>query len=53
MNTPTKTAEAQRVLQLMDSTEDGASRYTEFVQLVASESNISVKQLERELDPFI
>lgn len=48
-----KTANAQRVLQLMDSCEDGSERYREFVNLVAKEANITTKQLEEELNPFI
>jgi hypothetical protein len=48
-----KTANAQRVLQLMDSCEDGASRYREFVELVSKEAKISTEQLEKELNPFI
>lgn len=52
-SSPIKTAEAQRVLQLMDSTEDGADRYSEFVRLVAKESGKSIAQIEEELDPFI
>lgn len=48
-----KTANAQRVLQLMDSCENGDSRYREFVELVAKEANVSIEQLEAELNPFI
>lgn len=50
---PTKTHAAKRVLQLMDSFEDGDSRYGEFVKLVSQEENISIEQLEKDLDPFI
>jgi Ca2+-binding EF-hand superfamily protein len=48
-----KTENAAKVLQLMDSTEDGGDRYNEFVSLIAKENGISVSQLEAELDPFI
>ncbi len=49
----TKTENAHRVLQLMDITEDGDDRYGEFVKQVAADANISVEQLEAELEPFI
>jgi hypothetical protein len=48
-----KTAAAQRVLQLMDASEDGDERYCEFVDLVAKEAKIPRNQLEAELEPFI
>lgn len=48
-----KTPNAKRVLQLMDSDEDGDERYDEFVELVAREAGISILQLESELEPFI
>lgn len=48
-----KTDGAQKVLQMMDSEEDGESRYQEFVDIVASESGITTAQLDKELDPFI
>jgi Ca2+-binding EF-hand superfamily protein len=50
---PVKTKSAKKVLQLMDKYEDGSDRYMEFVKKVAKEDKISVKQLEKELDPFI
>lgn len=50
---PLKSAEAKRVLQLMDSFDDGNGRYTEFVQQVSNETNISVEELNKELEPFI
>jgi hypothetical protein len=50
---PKKTENASRVLQLMDSSEHGEGRYGEFVKLVANDANISIAQLEQELDPFI
>ena len=50
---PVKTKSAKKVLQLMDKYEDGPNRYMEFVKKVAKEDKISVKQLEKELDPFI
>ncbi|WP_415912532.1 hypothetical protein [Neptuniibacter sp. QD37_11] len=48
-----KTKGAQKVLQLMDSVEDGENRYREFVDQVAQEDGITVAQLEKELEPFI
>lgn len=51
--TPIKTKNAKRVLQLMDSEDDGDSRYQEFVALVSKETGVSIEQLEQELDPFI
>jgi hypothetical protein len=48
-----KTANAARVLNLMDSVEDGDGRYTEFVALVAKDANITTGQLDSELDAFI
>ena len=48
-----KTANAQRVLQLMDSCEDGQDRYREFVIQVSTNAKMSYAQLEKELDPFI
>lgn len=42
-----------RVLQLMDSCEDGQERFTEFVAQVASENNVSVEELETELNQYI
>lgn len=48
-----KTVNAQKVLQMMDSEEDGDSRYQEFVRVVASESGITIAQLEQELAPFM
>ncbi len=48
-----KSDSVTRVLQLMDSCEDGQERYAEFVALVASEDNVSVKQLETELNQYI
>lgn len=50
---PYKSANASRVLELMDSCEDGGRRYGEFVRMVASEAGVSREQLEEELDPFI
>jgi len=48
-----KSANAKRVLQLMDSCEDGEGRYSEFVKLVAHESNVSIESLNAELELFI
>jgi len=48
-----KTANAKRVLQLMDSVEDGDSRYNEFVLLVSNESGNSVSKIEKELENWI
>lgn len=48
-----KTVGASKVLQLMDSEEDGESRYAEFVKLVAGELGIPTNQLDKELEPFI
>lgn len=42
-----------RVLQLMDSFEDGQERYAEFVTQVANEDNVSIEQLEQELNQYI
>ncbi len=42
-----------RVLQLMDSCEGGQERYAEFVAQVASGNNVSVEQLETELNQYI
>ena len=49
----TKSSNAKRVQQLMDSCEDGASRYMEFVKLVSSEANVTIESLEVELEPYI
>lgn len=48
-----KSPNASKVLQLMDSSPDGASRYQEFVKQVAKESNVTIEALEEELEPFI
>lgn len=48
-----KTASAKKVLQLMDSEEDGDCRYQEFVRQVSIEDCIPYEQLEAELEPFI
>ena len=48
-----KSKSASKVLQLMDKFEDGADRYMEFVKKISKEDNISIKQLEKELDSFI
>ncbi|MBD77971.1 MAG: hypothetical protein CL840_03370 [Crocinitomicaceae bacterium] len=48
-----KTESAKKVLQLMDSEEDGGCRYQEFVRQVSNEDGISYEQLEAELDPFV
>lgn len=48
-----KSERACRVLQLMDSNEDGASRFSEFVKTVSKETGVSVEQIELELEPFI
>lgn len=53
LNEVKKTKSASKVLKLMDSEEDGPDRYKEFVKKVAKEDKISVKQLEKELEPFI
>ncbi|MFM2668536.1 hypothetical protein AAFX24_27735 [Vibrio mediterranei] len=53
MKVPYKSESASKVLQLMDAYEDGEDRYQEFVKQVAAESNISVKTLEAELEPFV
>lgn len=53
MKVPYKSESASKVLQLMDAFEDGEDRYQEFVKQVAAESNISVKTLEAELEPFV
>lgn len=46
---PTKTESASKVLQLMDNDYE----YMDAVKKVSKEDNISVEQLERELDEFI
>lgn len=48
-----KTQGAQQVLELMDSQEDGADRYCEFVELVSNETGVTIAQLNKELEPFI
>lgn len=48
-----KSDSVTRVLQLMDSCEDGQERYVEFMAQVASEDNVSVEQLETELNQYI
>lgn len=48
-----KTQGAQKVLELMDSQEDGADRYCEFVELVSNETGVTIAQLNKELEPFI
>ncbi|MFA0882291.1 hypothetical protein NHG76_16605 [Vibrio cholerae] len=48
-----KSDSVARVLQLMDSCEDGQERYAELVAQVASEDNVSVEQLETELNQYI
>lgn len=48
-----KSEHVKQVLRLMDSCEDGNSRFQEFVRRVSSEYGISIEQLERELEPFI
>ncbi|MGR5296863.1 hypothetical protein ACPV5U_19625 [Vibrio mediterranei] len=53
MKQPYKSANAKKVLQLMDSCQDGQDRYQEFVRLVAKDANISIEVLEAELEPFI
>jgi hypothetical protein len=51
--TPARTNEASRVLNLMESEEDGPARYCEFVKLVSFESGVPIDQLERDLRPFV
>ena len=53
MSIITKTDNAQKVLVLMGSYDDGQERYLEFVLKVAKEAGITREQLEKELDPFI
>ncbi len=48
-----KSASAKKVLKLLDGDEDGQSKYMEFVKKVSKEDKISVKHLEKELEPFI
>lgn len=48
-----KTSSAKRVLQLMDSCEDGGGRYCEFVKQVSIETGISVENLDKELEHWI
>ncbi len=48
-----KTVNAKKVLRMMDSEEDGDSRYQEFVSIVANEAGITTAQLDKELEPFI
>jgi hypothetical protein len=50
---PNKSKNAKRVLQLMDSEEDGGNRYQEFVKLVSEESGDPIQSIEKELEPFI
>lgn len=49
----TKTTNAKRVLQLMDSCVDGDNRYCEFVKQVSAETGVSVQQINEELDHWI
>ena len=44
-----KTASASKVLQMMDHDFE----YMEAVKIVSAEDNISIEQLERDLEPFI
>ncbi len=53
MKPHTKSPNAKKVLQLMDSCWDGQNRYHEFVRMVAKEANMSIEVLEAELEPFI
>ena len=53
VNEAKKSKSASKVLKLMDAEEDGQDKYMEFVKKVAKEDKISVKQLEKELDPWI
>jgi len=48
-----KTENAQRVLQLMDSEEDGSQKYSEFVVQVSNDAGITKEHLEIELEPFV
>jgi len=48
-----KTANAQRVLQLMGSCEDGHENYCKYVKMVSEETGISREQLDKELEPFV
>ncbi|WP_198556704.1 hypothetical protein [Paraglaciecola sp. MB-3u-78] len=48
-----KTKCASRVLQLMDSSEDGADRYFEFVNRTSVEFAVPVKQMEDDLKPYL
>ncbi|CAH6978952.1 conserved hypothetical protein [Vibrio chagasii] len=50
---PQKSQAATKVLQLMDSCEDGDGRYTEFVNEVVAELGVSKEELEKELDLYI
>ena len=48
-----KTSRAKQVLQLMDNDESGHPSYMAYVESVAAQTGVTIKQLEIELDPFI
>ncbi len=48
-----KTILAQQVLEMMDSFDDGESKYQESVSLVALQAGITKKQLHNQLNDFI
>jgi hypothetical protein len=49
----TKSDNAARVLQLMDSVEDGLAEYSRFVAQTSEETGTNIKKIEKELEPFI
>ena len=49
----TKTPAAKDALTRLDAHEDSGGEYSNIVKQVAEEHNISVAQLNKELDPFI
>jgi hypothetical protein len=48
-----KTPSAKKVLQLMDNSEDGCTRFCEFLEQVSKEDGIPKERLSKELEPFI
>lgn len=48
-----KSSPAQKVLELMDSVENGGDRFSEFVNVVSKESGVPREQIKEELKLYI
>lgn len=48
-----KSVAAQKVLELMDSVEDGADRFSEFLLIVSKETGASTEQIKEDLKSYI